>query len=368
MQTSEPLGQFTSVDPGVVVIRAGQELPASDNMAILPGDRIRSTHTAMALVAIPGLMGQAPTLLQIKNGAQATLSFDESRGKQGAVVIDSEFVSGPDDVAIISEFDDQNQAAVLNDDGASSGFFGLFGGGLLAATAPVATAAAGTAVVLAAVSGSDDSSSTGTSTGGTGGNNGGGSVTPTEQGGLVGVVEGITNGLDDATASVPVLGAVVDTTTNVLEQVLAGDNQGGVLGLLTGVTDGLADGLAGTPLSLPFELLNQGLDMLTDGLHSGFDMVGAALDGTPLEPVVNLVENLLGTTESADGFGGVLGTVTGLTENLSNLLDPVPVVGDLVHVVDGVVSAIASGSLPLNASLNGLEILNGLGERLTGLG
>jgi hypothetical protein len=350
------VASVTNIDGDVFVKRNGIETPLQQDMVLQAGDVLRSTSNSIAVLSIPGTQQQIPAFLEISNGGEATLGFDPDAGMNGQVVITSNAGDGLGNVTLVSEFDGENQAAVLDGQEATGEMSGLFGAGLLGAGAGLSALPVAGAVGAAALfAGSDDDNS-----GGGGVPGGNPDPLPAENaGGLAETVSDLTNNLSEITEPVPVVGDVVNTVGNVLESTLVGDNNGGLSGILSGLTDGLTSGLEGTPLAPVGGALETGLSSLTSLLGVAANQVSSFGDGTPLEPLADLVGNLLGTTgpNTDGGVGGVVGTLVNVTDSVGQLLAPVPVLGDIAGTLGGVVDSVATGNNE-----------GGLGGVLSGLG
>jgi len=353
------VASVTNIDGDVFVKRNGIETPLQQDMVLQAGDVLRSTSNSIAVLSIPGTQQQIPAFLEISNGGEATLGFDPDAGMNGQVVITSNAGDGLGNVTLVSEFDGENQAAVLDGQEATGEMSGLFGAGLLGAGAGLSALPVAGAVGAAALfAGSDDDNS-----GGGGLPGGNPDPLPAENaGGLAETVSDLTNNLSEITEPVPVVGDVVNTVGNVLESTLVGDNNGGLSGILSGLTDGLTSGLEGTPLAPVSGALETGLSSLTSLLGVAANQVSSFGDGTPLEPLADLVGNLLGTTgpNTDGGVGGVVGTLVNVTDSVGQLLAPVPVLGDIAGTLGGVVDSVATGNN--DGGLGG--ILSGLGGGL----
>ena len=353
------VASVTNIDGDVFVKRNGIETPLQQDMVLQAGDVLRSTSNSIAVLSIPGTQQQIPAFLEISNGGEATLGFDPDAGMNGQVVITSNAGDGLGNVTLVSEFDGENQAAVLDGQEATGEMSGLFGAGLLGAGAGLSALPVAGAVGAAALfAGSDDDNSGG---GGLPGGNPD-SLPAENAGGLAETVSDLTNNLSEITEPVPVVGDVVNTVGNVLESTLVGDNNGGLSGILSGLTDGLTSGLEGTPLAPVGGALETGLSSLTSLLGVAANQVSSFGDGTPLEPLADLVGNLLGTTgpNTDGGVGGVVGTLVNVTDSVGQLLAPVPVLGDIAGTLGGVVDSVATGNN--DGGLGG--ILSGLGGGL----
>lgn len=355
---SPVVASVTNIDGEVFVKRNGIETPLREDMVLQAGDVLRSTSNSIAVLSIPGTQQQIPAFLEISNGGVATLGFDPDAGPNGQVVITSNAGDGLGNVTLVSEFDGENQAAVLDGQEATGEMSGLFGAGLLGAGAGLGALPLAGAVGAAAVFGGSDDDNGG---GGSGGGNPG--ALPAENaGGLAETISDLTNNLGELTEPVPVVGDVVNAVGNVIESTLVGNNNGGLNGILTGLTDGLTSGLEATPLAPVANVLDMGLGTLTDLLGVAANQVSGFGEGTPLAPVSDLVASLLGTTgpNTDGGVGGVVGTVVNVGDSVGQLLAPVPVLGDLAGTLGGVVDSVATGNN--DGGLAG--VLSGLGGGL----
>lgn len=362
-----------SIDGTSFVKRNGIEVPLREEMQLQLGDVIKSTENALVVISIPGTRQQIPAFVEVSNGAVVSLGFNPDAGVDGQVVV-SNVGDGMGNVVFVSEFDGANQAAVMEgQEGSEGAMAGLFGAGLLGGSALVPVAGAvGAATLFAGLASGDDDSAQGASSGtppigdngnsgggsgGSGGDSGNGAVE--NAGGLSQTVGDLTNNLRDFTAPVPVVSDVVDAVGDVLDAVLTGDNNGGLGGILTGLGDGLASGLDGTPLEPVGNILDMVLGTVGGGLGMVADQISSLADNTPLDPLANLLGDVLGRSGPNDdgGIGGVLGTLTNVTDGLAQLLAPVPLLGELTGTLDDAVGSLVSGD-------NG----GGLGGVLAGLG
>lgn len=366
------IGTVINLDGEVFIERNGIEVPLREEMTLLSGDLIRSTQNSLAVINIPGTQQQIPVYVEVSNGSALSLSFDPTAGQNGRVVINK---MGDDvgNLVLISEFEGENYAAVMDGQESSEapmvGLFGagIAGGGLIAPVAGVVGATA----LFTGLSSDDsatavvDSGSSGLGDSGGGGNTGGEGIPsiPAETaGGLSETVTDLTDNLSEVTAPIPVVGDVVDAVGQTLDSVLVGDNNGGLSGILTGLGDGLAGGLDGTPLEPVGNVLDTLLGTIGGGLGLVADQVSSFGDNTPLEPLADLLGDILGRSgENSDsGVGGVVGTLTNVTDGLAQLLQPVPLLGELTGTLDTVVDSIAFGNN--DGGLAG--ILSGLGGGL----
>lgn len=355
---SPVVASVANIDGDVFLKRNGVEVPLQEDMVLQAGDVLRSTSNSIAVVSIPGTNQQIPAFLEISNGGEATLGFDPDAGLNGQVVIASNAGEGLGNVTLVSEFDGENQAAVLDGEEPTGEMSGLFGAGLLSAGAGIgALPAAGAVGAAALFVGSDDDNNSGGP-----GTSDPGALPAENAGGLAETVSDLTNNLTELTEPVPVVGDVVGAVASVLESTLVGNNNGGLNGILSGVSEGLSSGLENTPLAPVGDVLGMGLGALTNVLGMVADQVSGLGEGTPLAPVSNLVSDLLGTSgpNTEGGVGGVVGTLVNVTDSVGQLLEPVPVLGDLAGTLAGVVDSVSLGNN--DGGLSG--IVTGLGSGL----
>ncbi len=353
------VASVSDVSGNVFIKRAGVEVPLRDDMVLQVGDVLRTTSDSIAIVSIPGTAQQIPALLELSGGGEATLGFDPDAGPNGQVVVTSNSADGVGSVVLLSEFEGENHAAVLDGSPGDASMSGLFGAGVLASgvsAAPLA-GAVGAAALFGGLS--DDDSAPGFNNPG-----GAGSTSPAQEaGGLSQTVSDLTNSVTEITEPVPVVGDVAGTAAQVLESTLVGDNNGGLNGILSGVATSLSDGLEGTPLDVVSEPLFDGvLGTVSGALGVAANQVTAFGEGTPLAPVTNLLGDVLGTSgPNVEGeVGGVFGTVLNLTQGANDLLEPVPGLDLLGGGLDALVSSLLVGDN--EGGVQGL--LSGLGDGL----
>ena len=347
-----------SIEGEVFVKRDGVELPLKEDTVLQAGDVIRTTGNSMALVSIPGTQKQTPAFLEISNGGVATLEFDPAAGVAGQVNVASNNGEGAGLVALVTEEGGENPAATLDGEEPAGEMSGLVGVGFLGAAGGIGAAPLAGAVGAAAIFGglSDDDSETGTPGTGSGG------IPAQDAGGLSETVADLTDNLSDLTEPVPVVSDAVDAVGEVLDSVLVGDNNGGLGGILTSAGEGLANGLDGTPLEPVGNVLDMVLGTVGDGLGMVADQISSLADNTPLDPLANLLGDVLGQSgpNTDGGVGGVVGTLTNVTEGLAQLLQPVPLLGELTGALDSVVNSISLGDN--DGGLAG--VVTGLGQGL----
>jgi hypothetical protein len=358
----------SNVEGNVFVKRNGVEVPLQQDMVLQVGDVLRSTTNSIAVISIPGTQQQIPAFLEISNGGEATLGFDPNLGTAGQVVISSNAGDGLGNVTLVAEFEGENQAAILDGQEPAGEMSALIGAGFLAggaglASLPVAGAVGAAALFAGTQDDDDDAPASSMPTPGSQED----PVLPADTaGGLAETVSDLTSNLSELTEPVPVIGTVVDAVGDTLESVLVGDNNGGVAGILDGVADGLGSALNGTPLEPVGNALQMGLNALTGALGDATGQLAALGQGTPLEPLADLVGSLLGAPgpNTTGEVGGVVGTLVNVTDNIAQLLEPVPLLGELTGTLGSLVDSVATGNNDGGLS----SVLNGAGEGLlTGL-
>ena len=348
------IANASSVEGRVFVVRGGVEQALLPDMALQADDVIRTTGDSIATISIPGTQSQIPTVLEVSNGAKVTLGFDQ--GSAGVAMVSTESGPGEGEVNLIAESEGENYAALLDGEQPVGEMSGLFGAGILSAGAGIGfvplAGAAGAAAIFAGGTDDDDQVDLPNETG----------IPAESAGGLSETVTDLTDNLSDLVAPIPVVSDVVDAVGGTLDAVLVGDNNGGLGGILTGLGDGLAGGLDGTPLEPLGNVLDTLLGTIGGGLGFVADQVSSFGDNTPLEPLADLLGDILGRRgENSDGgVGGVVGTLTNVTDGLAQLLQPVPLLGELTGALDTVVDSIAFGNN--DGGLAG--VLSGLGGGL----
>ncbi|HEX4878795.1 MAG TPA: hypothetical protein VFV39_03040 [Limnobacter sp.] len=352
IQTAE-VATVSAVEGRVFVIRDGVETPLNQDMTLRAGDVLRSTENSLAVLSIPGTQQQIPAFLEVANGGIAQLEFDPDLGRNGQVVVKSGTDTVDGTVTLVSDMEGDNQAAVLEGQEGQGDSFGLFGAGIAAGGGALFLPAAGAVGAAAILAGGDDDSG------------GGGAIPPSPTnptdnlGGLAETVGNLTNNLGEITNPIPVVDDVVDGVGTVVTNVLAGNNNGGVAGLLQGLGEGLDAGLGGTPLAVVGDALGNLLGTVGGLIGNAATQVTGIAEGTPLAPLAGLVGSLLGA-ENDNPVGGVLGTVSNALGAVSDLTEPVPVLGDVVGGVGTLLDSVFTGDN--NGGVSGL--LTGLGEGL----
>ncbi|HEY1057766.1 MAG TPA: hypothetical protein VGE55_03430 [Limnobacter sp.] len=404
--TQGSIAQASDVRGNVTLVREGQPpMQLTSGMEIRSGDVLRSTPGSIAMVSIPGTVGQIASVLEVSSGAEAQLHLERSPGQDGHVVVERVSPDNVGDLALTQDMAGDNQAAVIAGEDGADGMTGLVGAGLLAgAGGGLLFPAAGAAAAFVALG------------------DGGGSDTPVDNpqtadpiitpadsaGGLTATVENLSEHLDALTAPVPVVGTLVDTVTDVLagnggsdsliglsvggvtntllnlsdqfasatdgvpvvgdaadilHAIITGSNDGGLAGIASGLGGGLDGALHSTPLAplgdalnlvlnggdaIPVEPLSGGL---VGGLHVVADGVDGLATGTPAEPLAHMVADLLGTSGVATPEligGGTVGLLTGAGgAEASSALSSLPVVGQLTSIASS-----AAAESPLGGALD----------------
>jgi len=394
-QIDATVGQVNTIQGEVSLVRAGQAPVAlKEGMEIRHGDVLKASTGSSASVVIPGAANQVSSTLDIQNGAEAKVNFDPNAGKGGQVSIERLSDEGTGTLTMTQDGPGENVAAVVQ--GEESGVVsGLFGAGLMAGGSlfvPGLGAVAAGAFVASSLDDNTDGSS--------GGNPNANPIpTPADTvGGVIGTVENLSTNLDNLTESIPVVGTLVDTITDVLagnggnpslipplvggvtnsllditnqlanatdgipvigeltdvlSQILQGDNSGGLSGILSGLGNGLDNALASTPLAPLGDVLNTvlngtdslNLGPLSGGLVGGLETVADALSGlggnTPLADVTQLLADVVGTSGDANTSvgGGLLGgNLLGGLLSGGEALSQIPILGDVLGQVTSIAS------------------------------
>ncbi|MCQ8896408.1 hypothetical protein NQT62_08190 [Limnobacter humi] len=418
--TQSSIAQASDVRGNVTLVREGHPpMQLTSGMEIRSGDVLRSTPSSIAMVSIPGTIGQIASMLEVSSGAEAQLNLERRSGQDGHVVVQRVSPENVGDLALTQDMTGENPAAVIAGDEGADGMTGLVGAGLLAgAGGGLLFPAAGAAAAFVALS------------------DNGGSNTPVDSpqtadpiitpadtaGGLTATVENLSEHLDALTAPVPVVGTLVDTVTDVLagnggsdsliglsvggvtntllnlsdqfanstdgvpvigdaadilHAIITGGNDGGLAGIASGLGMGLDGAVSSTPLAplgdalslvlnggdaIPVEQLSGGL---VGGLHLVADNIDGLAAGTPAEPLAHLVADLLGTSGVATPELISTDTLahTGGLDGLSGLLgggalNGIPVLGDVVSSLTGVLTG--AGGAEATSAMSPLPVVGQL--------
>lgn len=372
------VGTLNSSNAGAQIVRNGQVINLDQGEAMAWGDAIKNNSTTPMEVALPPLAaGQGTGLLVIQPGASArleALSSDVAGGPNRTKV-----VALGEGVELFEVANEINPAVLEKQDGEEAPVVaGLFGAGLLAGGSGGLAALAG-AVGVGFLLDDDDKQNTGSSApesgaaaanGLAGGvENVGDGVNETPLAPLTGVTDPVADVLamvggalasaDEPTGLGDVLGAVVGDPGSAA----GGSTEGGVVGLVNAVSTGLDEAFATPPLDALAPLidpLSQTLGSdggVTDGVAQGLANVGSSLtnDSSVLEP---LTSGLLGPVVGNSGGqeGGVPQTLDQVSEGLTDLTNPDSALAPLdalTQPVGGVVETLADGVNQLGEALAG---------------
>ena len=368
------VGTIQTSNAGVQVLRTGQLIESSQGDSVAWGDVIRNNSaTPLEIILPPLAAGQGNGLLVIQSGASARLEALTSdvlgganRTKVVALGDGVELFEVANDIspAVLEQEAGEEQAAMSGLIGAG---FLAGGGGAMAALG----GAVGAGFLLdddnegngdsQGVSNSNSDSGAGSANGLAGGvENLGDGVNETPLAPLTGatdpvadtlaMVGGALAGVDEPTGLGDVLGAVVGDPASEA----GGSADGGIVGLVNAVSTGLDEAFAAPPLDVlapVIDPLSQTLgsdEGVTDGVAEGLANVGSSLtnDSSILEPLTSgLLGPVVGNSDGEDG--GLPQTLDQVSEGLTDLtnsdsaLAPLDVltepVGDLVETLgDGV--------------------------------
>lgn len=369
------IGKLSTPNAGVQVIRNEQLITVEQGDKFAWGDIIKNNSATPMEVALPPLAaGQGSGLLVIQPGASARLEALKSDIADGA--IRTKVVALGEGVELFEVANDISPAVLEKQDGENNAVAGLFGAGLLAGGSG-ALAALGGAVGIGLLLDDDDdqNDNSGAPENGAGAANGlaggvenlGDGVNDTPLAPLTGatdpvadvlaMVGGALTGADEPTGLGDVLGAVIGDPNSVA----GGSADGGLVGLVNAVSTGLDEAFATPPLDALSPLidpLSQTLGSdggLTDGVAQGLANVGSTLtnDSSLLEP---LTSGLLGPVVGNAGGqnGGLPQTLDQVSEGLTDLTNPNSALAPLDAVtqpVGDVVETLADGVNQLGDAL-----------------
>lgn len=369
------IGKLSTPNAGVQVIRNEQLITVEQGDKFAWGDIIKNNSATPMEVALPPLAaGQGSGLLVIQPGASARLEALKSDIADGA--IRTKVVALGEGVELFEVANDISPAVLEKQDGENDAVAGLFGAGLLAGGSG-ALAALGGAVGIGLLLDDDDdqNDNSGAPENGAGAANGlaggvenlGDGVNDTPLAPLTGatdpvadvlaMVGGALTGADEPTGLGDVLGAVIGDPNSVA----GGSADGGLVGLVNAVSTGLDEAFATPPLDALSPLidpLSQTLGSdggLTDGVAQGLANVGSTLtnDSSLLEP---LTSGLLGPVVGNAGGqnGGLPQTLDQVSEGLTDLTNPNSALAPLDAVtqpVGDVVETLADGVNQLGDAL-----------------
>jgi hypothetical protein len=336
------VGKLNTPNAGAQVLRDGKVIDVDQGAAFAWNDVIQNNSATPMEVALPPLAaGQGNGLLVIQPGASVrleALSPDVAGGANRTKVI-----ALGDGVELFEVANDINPAVLEKQEGEeAAAMSGLFGAGLLAGGGG-ALAALGTAAGAGFLLLDDDDdnqsanaapdSGAGTANGLAGGvENLGDGLNDTALAPVTGVTDPVADvlamvggalaGADEPTGLGDVLGAVVGNPNSAA----GGAADGGLVGLVNAVSTGLDEAFATAPLDALAPVIdplsqtlgsNQGI---TDGVAQGLANVGSSLTGDDsiLDP---LTSGLLGPVvgNSSGQNGGVPQTLDQVSEGLTDL-------------------------------------------------
>ena len=368
------VGKLNSPNAGAQIIRDGQLINVDQGGTFAWGDVIKNNSATPMEVALPPLAnGQGNGLLVIQPGASARLEALTSDVAGGANR--TKVVALGEGVELFEVANDINPAVLEKQDGEDDAVAGLFGAGLLAGGGG-ALAALGGAVGIGFLLDDDDQGGNNVSPeNGAGAANGlaggvenlGDGVNETPLAPLTGITDPVADvlamvggalaGAGEPTGLGDVLGAVIGDPNSAA----GGSADGGLVGLVNAVSTGLDEAFASPPLDVLSPLINPlsqtlGSDGgLTDGVAQGLANVGSTLtnDSSFLEPLTSgLLGPVVGNSGGQDG--GLPQTLDQVSEGLTDLTNPRSALVPLDAVtepVGGIVETLADGVNELGNAL-----------------
>lgn len=372
------VGKLGTPNAGAQVIRNEQLIAVEQGEMFSWGDVIKNNSATPMEVALPPLApGQGNGLLVIQPGASARLEALTSDSAGGANR--TKVVALGEGVELFEVANEINPAVLEKQEGdEGAAVSGLFGAGLLAGGGSALAALGGAVGVGFLLDDDDDQGGNNVSPeNGAGAANGlaggvenlGDGVNETPLAPLTGVTDPVADvlamvggalaGADEPTGLGDVLGAVVGDPNSAA----GGSTEGGLVGLVNAVSTGLDEAFATPPLDVLAPVIDPlaqtlGSDSgVTDGVAQGLANVGSSLtnDGSVLEP---LTSGLLGPVVGNSGGqnGGLPQTLDQVSEGLTDLtnsnsaLAPIDV---LTQPIGDVVETLADGVNQLGEALAG---------------
>lgn len=369
------IGKLKTPNAGVQILRDGRLIDVDQGGTFAWGDVIKNNSSTPMEVALPPLAnGQGNGLLVIQPGASARLEALASDVAGGANR--TKVVALGEGVELFEVANEINPAVLEKQEGEEAAS-GLFGAGLLAGGSGGLLALAGAAVGAGVLLDDDDDSNTDSSTPetGAGAANGiaggvenlGDGVNETPLAPLTGVTDPVADvlamvggtlaGADEPTGLGDVLGSVVGDPNSAA----GGSTDGGLVGLVNAVSTGLDEAFATPPLDALAPLidpLSQTLGSnggVTDGVAQGLANVGSSLtnDFSVLEPLTSgLLGPVVGNSGGQDG--GLPQTLNQVSEGLTDLTNPDSALAPLdalTQPVGDVVETLADGVNQLGEAL-----------------
>lgn len=372
------VGKLGTPNAGAQVIRNEQLIAVEQGEMFSWGDVIKNNSATPMEVALPPLAsGQGNGLLVIQPGASARLEALTSDSASGANR--TKVVALGEGVELFEVANEINPAVLEKQEGdEGAAVSGLFGAGLLAGGGGALAALGGAVGVGFLLDDDDDQGGNNVSPeNGAGAANGlaggvenlGDGVNETPLAPLTGVTDPVADvlamvggalaGADEPTGLGDVLGAVVGDPNSAA----GGSTEGGLVGLVNAVSTGLDEAFATPPLDVLAPVIDPLAQTLgsdngvTDGVAQGLANVGSSLtnDGSVLEP---LTSGLLGPVVGNSGGqnGGLPQTLDQVSEGLTDLtnsnsaLAPLDV---LTQPIGDVVETLADGVNQLGEALAG---------------
>ncbi|MDH4395295.1 MAG: hypothetical protein QE278_06430 [Limnobacter sp.] len=368
------VGKLNTPNAGAQVLRDGQVLNIDQGQGLAWGDVIKNNSATPMEVALPPLAkGQGNGLLVIQPGASARLEALPSDLAGGASR--TKVVALGEGIELFEVANDINPAVLEKQEGDEDAVTGLLGAGLFAGGGGALAALAGAVGVGFLLDDDDQDGASPAPENGAGAANGlaggvenlGDGVNATPLAPLTGVTDPVADvlamvggtlaGADEPTGLGDVLGAVVGDPNSAA----GGSLEGGLVGLVNAVSTGLDEAFTAPPLDALAPLidpLSQTLGSnggVTDGVAQGLANVGFSLtnDASVLEP---LTSGLLGPVvgNSGEQNGGVPQTLDQVSEGLTDLTNPDSVLAPLdalTQPVGDVVETLADGVNQLGDAL-----------------
>lgn len=368
-----------SAHPTLAVVRAGEVFELKTGESLRPGDKIINKGTEVATVGTVSKVPELPSRLATLKPGQSVTVVDAGAPEDLVLGLEAEageavIEDTTEQVVAAADFTVTPEVEVLEE---ATGLFGAVpflagGAGLAAAAGAIGLAA------LAGSNGDSDSDADTTTNNGMGLSGIAGGVSSLNQGieqtplnpitavtgpvadGL-GEVGGTLAGSDEPTGLGVTLGELVGMP---VQNDGGGAADGGLVGLVNTVSTGLDDAISAgplEPLSVIVDPLSQtlgGTDQQTDGVAQGLANVGSTLaDGSgPLSPLTSdLLGPVVGTSPGQDG--GLPQTLTQTGEGLTDLSNPESALAPLSAVTqpvsEQVIQTLADGVEQLGVALAG---------------
>lgn len=370
------VGKLSTPNAGAQVVRNEQLIAVEQGEMFSWGDIIKNNSATPMEIALPPLAnGQGNGLLVIQPGASARLEALTSDSAGGANR--TKVVALGEGVELFEVANEINPAVLEKQEGdEGAAVSGLFGAGLLAGGGGALAALGGAVGVGFLLDDDDDQGGNNVSPeNGAGAANGlaggvenlGDGVNETPLAPLTGVTDPVADvlamvggalaGAGEPTGLGDVLGAVVGDPNSAA----GGSADGGLVGLVNAVSTGLDDAFASPPLDVLSPLINPlsqtlGSDGgLTDGVAQGLANVGSTLtnDSSFLEPLTSgLLGPVVGNSGGQDG--GLPQTLDQVSEGLTDLTNPTSALVPLDAItepVGGIVETLADGVNELGNAL-----------------